>query len=1074
MKKLLQSLFLLLLFAFTAIAQDRTVTGTVTGREDGLPLPGVSVKVKGTTAGTSTGVDGKFSLRVPSGSNTLVFTFIGYKTLEMAIPSGNNMNVRMVSDATQLSEVVVTALGQTREQKSLGYSVGSVDEKDLTYTKSTDVSTSLAGKVAGVQLAGSPSTNFDNATVVVRGVNALGVSNPLYVVDGTITDQTNVIMDNVASVSVLKGAAATALYGNRAGNGVVIITSKKGGRRSAIDVNLSAAFENRYITMPYQDQYAGGYTSNASSPGSTYDAEGFYIFKYKPSTHPASWQAFDGQRIIDYGADESWGPKMNGQLYRPYWSWYPTSEFGTLAPLTPQPDNVNSFYNTGVNLNNSIAFSGGTDNLSYRLMYGNQNRSLTLPNAKRDQHQIGLNGSYDVNKVITVSTDLNYIYSKTNGRPQEGYRLDGLNVTQNFNQWFQRQLDMKRLKNYRNPDGTLQSWNIGDPNSTGNPALYLAPQYWDSPYFVVNENYGISNSNRLVGNVGLKLNFTPKLFLQSYARVSYTNQDSDFRIATGGLNTDEYQIRQLINREMNYETNLNYSTDLGEDISFNGFIGGNIRRNKYDDLFQQTQGGLTFPNYFDINGSIARPVSDRTYENKVIRSVYGKASFGYKNFLYLDGTLRNDWSSALPDDNNSYLYPSVSSSFVFSELIGNSSLRNILTQGKLRASYAQVGSDLGFNQVNIAINNGSLYGSDPAAEIGNQFRTGAVRPALTSSMEFGTDLHFWNRVGLEFTYYDDNNTDQIISLDVDPTSGFSSYQINAGKITRKGIEIGLSGSPFQGKNFNWDMNLTYAKNRSKIVQLSDGLDTYLYGTARLDTRVEHRVGQDWGTIVGRRWRRDAQGRVLVGANGIPLYDINQVRGTIQPDFTGGFFNNLSYKGLNLAFSVDFQKGGLFYSESKNFGSGTGLGAWTTGVNDKGVDFRQFPSAGGGIRIENAVYAPGSRIGGVDVSGQPNATYIPARSYYYTSLQRNAADEMILDKSYVKLREVRLGYDIPKSVFSRLPVKSADVSFTLYNAWLIYAPAKEYGVDPSELEGYFSEGGQLNSSRQYGLNLRVGF
>ncbi len=1053
-----------MLVAFQALAQERAVTGTVTAREDGLPLPGVNVRVKGTSQGTSTSADGKFSLSVPAGANTLTFSFIGYRSQDIAIPSNRTINAVLEIDAEQLSEVVVTALGESREKKSLGYSVGEVKGENLTIAKSNDVSSALAGKVAGVQLQGSPSSTFDNANVIVRGINGLNIGNPLYVIDGTPTLQENVIMDNVESISVLKGPAATALYGNRAANGVIVITSKKGSRNGTpkVEFNLSSSLEDLYILPPYQNQYAGGYTSNSSAPGTTYDAEGFYMFRYKPSTHPASWASFDGQRIIDYGADESWGPKMNGQMYRPYYSWYPGADFGQLSPLVAQPNNVEDFFDTGRFLNNSVAFSGGTDALTYRITYGNQNRTLVIPGAKRDQHQFGINGAYDISKKFTVMTDLGFTTNNTKGQPKEGYTLDGLNVTQNFNQWFQRQLDIDQLKQYRNPDGSLRSWNIGDPNSTGDPSLYLQPQYWDSPWFVVNENYGTTKRNRIVGNLGFNYRFNDVFSLTSYARMNLNSGKGDFRIATGGLQQDQYSSNQLTSTEMNYETNLNFKKTFG-DLSLDGFVGGNLRNNKYDLLNNETRGGLAFPNYFDIAASVSRPFAERQFFEKEVRSVYGKASFGYKSFLYLDGTLRNDWSSALPEDNNSYLYPSVSTSFVFSELMQGSGISKVLSFGKLRAAFAQVGSDLDPYQVNIAINNGSIFNGNPSAEIGNQYRTGSILPALTKSYEVGAEFKFFNRIGLDFSYYVDNNTNQILGLDVASASGFTTAQINAGNIQRKGVELALNGSPFQGKNFRWDVSVNFAKANSIVKELAPGINNYIYNTQRNDFRIENQVGQEWGMMVGRLWKVDDQGRnVYTGTTGINDYTTNNNLGSIIPDFTGGVFNSMSYKGIDLAFSMDFQKGGQFYSLTKMYTEGTGLSKFTTGINDRGVDIRDFPSAGGGVHVT-----------GVTAAGAPLDTYIPARRQFYTNQQRDTRN-VILSSSYFKLREVRLGYKIPASWLGSTPVKGANLGAIVNNAWLIAAPAKKYGIDPSELEVFGREGGQLSSTRQVGLNLRVEF
>ncbi|MCC9165226.1 SusC/RagA family TonB-linked outer membrane protein [Pontibacter harenae] len=1074
MKKSLLFCFLLMsVLLQQAMAQVRTISGKVVDAASGEPIPGVLVLAEGTTTAVSTGVEGNYSINVPEGATSLAFRFIGYQEVTRPIGTNTTINVSMPVDSKQLDEVVVTALGYQREKETLPYSVGVVDSENLTYAKSNDVTTSLVGKVSGVQIQGSPSSSFDNADIVIRGANGLNTSNPpLYIVDGTVTDQNSVIMDNVASISVLKGAAATALYGIRAANGVVIITSKKGAKGApTVDLNLSASFENPSVMMPYQNEYAGGYTSNSNSPGTNFDDEGFYIFRYKPAVHPESWAGFDGQRILQYGADESWGPKMNGQLYRPYYSWYPGEEFGQLSPLVPQPDNIRNFYRTGTYLNNSIAVSGGADNYTYRMTYANQNRTLIVPNAKRDQHQVGLNTTFDISKKLSVSTDLTFTYNDTKGQPGEGYSLNGLNVTQNFNQWFQRQLDFERLKSYRNPDGSLQSWNIGNPNATGNPNIYLAPAYWDSPYFIVNESFSTAESNRLVGNLGFNYKINNNFAWSSYARMSYRGRSGDARMATGGINTDEYSIYEDVTKEMNYETNLTFNRTFG-DISVDALVGGNIRRNTYNRLDETTQGGLSAPNYFDIgNGSISRPLIERGFYEREVRSIYGRASFGYKNFLFVDVTGRNDWSSTLPIDNNSFFYPSVGGSFVFTELLGGTGVTDVLSLGKLRGSWAQVGDDLDPYSVYTSIISRPLYSGTPSTDIGNQFRTGAINPALTTSWEIGTDLRLFNRVGLEFTYYVDDNRDRILALDVDPATGFSTYQINAGKIERKGFEASLSATPVQSQDFAWDVTFNFGRNRSKVVELADGLSNYLASTQRNDTRLEHRVGGDWGMLVGRMWNRDENGNVLVQSNGIPTYSINQERGSIQPDYTGGLFNNLHYKNFNLSFSLDFQKGGLFHSLTKMYGVGAGLHESTVGVNDKGNDWRDFPSAGGGILIPG-VYAPGTTIGGVDVSGQPNTTYINARSYFYTAMQRDNINSNVLDKSYLKLREVRLGYELPKSVFGRLGVRSANIGLIVNNAWLIYAPAQEYGIDPSELENTWYEGGQLPATRTVGANLRV--
>ncbi|RYF44900.1 MAG: SusC/RagA family TonB-linked outer membrane protein, partial [Chitinophagaceae bacterium] len=631
-------------------------------------------------------------------------------------------------ESTTLSTVVVTGLGRTTQTAAIGYSVGSVDGEKLSVAKNTDVSTALAGKIAGVQLIGSPSSTFGNADIIIRGVKGLGLSSPLFVVDGTPTAQENVIMDNVENISVLKGAAATAVWGNRGQNGVVLITSKKGARGSkpAIDVNLGGNIENLALLPGYQDVYAGGYSSNNDTPAQAgTDAAGQYKFAYNAAIHPASWQAFNGQTIIDYGADESWGPKMAGQQYRPYYSWYPGANFGVQSPMTPQPDAINSFFQNGRTFNNSIAFTGGTEGFNFRLTYANQNRTLILPGSQRDNNQLGISANYDISQKFTVSTDFNYRRVKTDRLPQEAYRNDGLNVTQNFNQWWQRQIEMERLKDYRNADGTLNSWNIGDPNSGG---AFLKPQYWDSPYFVVEENYGMSRGNNVFGNLGLNYKITDWLNFDNRVRLNYSESSGDFRIATGGLQQDSFSISSSNNTEFNFESNLNARKSFG-DFSVDAGLGVNLRTNRSRSTLMATQGGLTFPNFFSIAGSVARPTTTNGYSAREVRSILGRASMGYKGIIYVDATIRNDWSSALPTSDNSYMYPSISTSFVFTELMKDAAFTKYLTFGKLRASYAQVGSDLGFNSVNTQIGSGSIFNSYSSSSISDIYRSGQIKPA---------------------------------------------------------------------------------------------------------------------------------------------------------------------------------------------------------------------------------------------------------------------------------------------------------------------------------------------------------
>lgn len=1045
-----------MLFAVTAMAQDRTVTGTVTAREDGLPLPGVSVRVKGTQIGTSTAGDGTFRLSVPSAQKVLTFTFIGYATQDVTIPQSGTMKVSLVSDSKQLSEVIVTAMGQTRDQKSLPYAAAAVDGEDLTVARSTDISTALAGKVSGVQMNGSPSSSFDNGGIIIRGVNGFTIGDPLFIVDGTPTLQENVNMDNVENVTVLKGAAATALYGQRAYNGVVVITSKKGSRKggTSIDFNSSYTAESVSLLPDYQNEYAGGYSAD------------WITFEYDPAIHPASWASFNGQKMLDYGADASFGPKIDGSLYRPYYSWYEGDEFGKLVPLTAQPDNVKQFLRTGHNVNNTLAFSGGGETYNFRIGYTNQDRSLIQRNADRVMNMFNVNGSLDINKYITVSTDFQFAKESRKGQPYEAYRNDGLNIVQGFNQWFQRQLDMKYMeRNQVLPNGNPTSWNIGNPNGTGDLSSIQQPQYWDNPFWVAENNYRTDKRNRVFGNVGLKVNLTSDLAIQAYIRGDINNGLGDERMATGGLQQDYYKTRQFTNNEFNYELNATYKKNFG-DFSFDGLVGGNLRHERREDLRVETNGGLSFRNYFHIDASLARPIDDFLYYRKEVRSVFGKASFGYKGFAYLDVTGRNDWSSVFSPGLNSYFYPSISGTFIASEFFP-ASWRNTFSFAKVRASYAQVGSDMDPYRVALQFNTANAYGSNASLNIGDQLRDGKIKPALTGSFEVGADLKFLNdRIGVDFSYFQNDNKNQILSVTLNGATGYGSNLINAGQLTNKGFEVALSGNPVRSKNVDWNVNVNFSKSRTMVDKITETQKNVIYDNSTFFTNsLNLREGEEWGYVTGRKFKRDANGNLIILANGRPDFQTNQFIGYARPDFTGGAYSSLRVFNFDLGFSLDFQKGGLFNSTTRAFNMGSGLSMETVGVNDKGIDWRLPVSQGGGYKFP-----------GVLADGTPNNRYIEASVAFYNGMQNGAGEMFMIDASYLKLREVRLGYTIPTQFLKTNAnfVKNANIGLIVGNAWLISAPGKKYGVDPSEMESFWEEGGQLPQTRTFGVNLKVGF
>lgn len=1057
MKKLILSLFVLMLVAVNVMAQERTVTGTVTSQDDKLPIPGVSVKIKGGKGGVVTTENGKYSIKVPSAATVLEFTYLGFTAQSRTVGSSSVIDVSLTSDTKSLSEVIVTGIGGTRDSKSIGYSATQISAKDLTVARNTDISSSLAGKVAGVQLNGSPSSTFDNASIIVRGINGFSVDAPLFVVDGTPTIQENVNMDNVESVTVLKGAAATAIYGQRAYNGVVVITSKKGSRggKPVIEFNSSYGIEKTSLLPDYQNEYAGGYTAE------------YIPFVYNAAIHPAAWAAWNGQNMLDYGADSSFGPKIDGTQYRSWASWYQDSpKFGKTEALTAHPDNVKDFLQAGGNLVNTLAFSSGGENFNFRLGYTNQNRKLVQINSNQNKNTVNASGSIDLNEHFTASTDIQFMKEYRKGQPYEGYRNDGLNIVQGFNQWFQRQLDMDEMKDFQTTAaGKPTSWNILGANGTGNLTAITTPQYWDNPFWIANNNYQTYTRNRIFGNINLKYKMNADFAVSAAVRADINNGVSDERMATGGLQQDYYKPSQFTNNEFNYELNLTYKKLIG-DFSIDALLGGNLRHNLNQGVNMSTAGGLSFANYFNIAASIARPTVSNTYNEKEVRSALGRVSFGYKGFAYIDVTGRNDWSSVFAKDLNSYFYPSFSGSFIASNFFPNS-WKNTFSFAKLRASYARVGNDLGAYQLNLAYNINSSYGTNASINIGDQLRDGRIKPALTGTIEIGTEMKFLkNRLGLDFSWYKSKNQDQILPVTVNAATGFTTSLINAGLLTNRGLELSLTGSPIQTKNVEWNLTLNYARTRTIVDKITDRQTNVIYQTSSFFTNTENiEAGKEWGIVKGRTFNRDANGNIIIAASGLPTFTTAQYIGQARPKYTGGAFSSLRVFDFDLGFSLDFSKGGLFNSTTRAFNMGSGLSQETIGVNDKGIDWRLPLSQGGGYKFA-----------GVLANGQPNTRYIDASAAFYDGMQTGAGEMFMIDASYLKLREVRLGYTLPKQFLqsSLKGIKAVNVAFTVGNAWLISAPGKKYGVDPSELENFFTEGGQLPQSRTYGLNLRLTF
>lgn len=1077
MRKLLMVQFLLFLFSFPVLAQDVAITGTVSSAEDGSTLPGVNIAVKGTTRGTSSDVNGTYRLNAPTGS-TLVFSFIGFTTQEVAVGNRTTVNVKLATDAAQLQEVVVTALGISRDKKALNYAVQEVKADKLNFARDQNVGNALAGKVAGVQVLGQSGAKFGNPSIRIRGINSLQGGDPLYVVDGTPTDISQVNMDDVDNLTVLKGPSATALYGNRASGGVIVITTKRAkSGETRLDVNHSTTLDQVALLPKYQNEYGGGYSQD------------FETFEFDPKLHPAAWSSFNGQRILDYSADESWGPRLDGQPHRSAASWQPGPGFGQLTPYEAQPNNVRDFFEKPVSNNTNIAFSRGTEDFQSRISYTHIINNGIIPNSSQTRDYVSSKNSIRFANKLTSNLNINYTSTRTLNQPADRYGSSGGTTPQNsgltgtpltidnatlngynqtigsFNQWFQRQVRIEDLRDYKNSDGSFRSWNIGGPTDS-------RPKYWDSPYTQAYENTNTNRSNRLFGDIGLTYQFLPSLKASATVRRDQNNFYQEARVANGTLNAGGLGAFSTLGAnsvENNYEVLVNYNQDF-RDLSVVANAGGNIRYNRADALFQATVGGLSAPGFYNIAASVSRPLSNNYLYERQVNSVFGNVSVGFRDFVFVEASVRNDWSSTLPANNNSYLYPSISAGLIFTEFIPKN---NVLSYGKLRAGYAQVGTDVGPYQTALAYQTSTAYGNNSTSFLPGTLPNANLLPGLSSSYEGGIDLRFLgSRIGVEFTAYQNDNKNQIIPLPVAPTSGYLNAVVNAGLIQTSGLELHIYANPVKNSNgFTWEFDINADRNRSKVVSLIEGQNNYLLDGPQWRTlTLNARAGQDWGLLTGQGIKKDANGRPVVyssGANaGLYVKENNVNLGSVLPKFKGGWLNTFTYKNLSLRVNTDFVVGGKFFSVTKMFNAYSGLGAETAGLNELGNPKRDPVLTGA-----DASKSGGVLLDAVNEEGQPNTVRVDAQNLYENWLFA-LNERWIYDKTYVKLREVAFGYTLPKRILGNF-VKSANVSFIARNPLLIYS-AIGGGIDISESETLWYEGGQLPPVRSFGVNVRLGF
>jgi TonB-linked SusC/RagA family outer membrane protein len=1074
MKKVLFLTFLFAIMSASALfSQTNVITGTVKSSiESEGPIIGATVFVKGTTTGTITGIDGKYSLSVPQNATTLIFSYIGMKKLEVEVAGRNVLDITMEPDVLGLNEVVVTALGISREKKSLGYSVQEVKGDNISKTKESNFVNSLSGKVSGVQIIQS-NTMGGSANILIRGNKSLMNSNQaLFVVDGVPLDNStnnttlqvngnggydygnaaaDINPDDVESMSVLKGAAATALYGSRAANGVVMITTKKGVARKGIGVAVSAGLMFSKIdrkTLPkMQKEYGGGYGAGYE------DASGYF------------WEADlngDGtnELIVPASEDASWGAKFDPSLMVIDWvGLEPTDAEHYLKPVpwVAAEHDIKDFFETGIKQNYNIAFDGGNDKGTFRLSYTNLTEKGILPNSEIKKNIFNFNGTYNFTSKLSVESNVSYINDNTKGRYGTGY--DPGNPMQSLGQWFQANVDIEDLKNYQiTPDGRQRTWNY---------AYYddLTPIFHNNIYWTRNMNYENDGRDRIFGYSTLRYKLAPWITLEGRVATDYYSQFQEERVAVYSNQTSLYTktLRNFSETNMDFMAKINKS--FGE-FSLNGLFGTNRRRTTIKATTLSTNGGLIVPGLYNLFNSRSPILSTESERLSGVNSVFGNLSVGYKNLVYLDLSGRNDISSTLPSGNHSYFYPSASTSFIISELPGIKGSK-VFSFMKLRLNYAEVGNDAPIYSLFSTYPQKANWETNGRFYVNRILPNPSLKPERTKSIEAGLETKLMNnRFGFDLSLYKTNSIDQIMPVNISRASGYNQRYVNSGEIENKGIEFSLTATVIKARNFSWDLQANWFKNVNTVKSLYEGVDNIILSTS-WDVSTNIVVGQPYGMLRGTNFVY-TNGKRTVDADGWYLIgdDPSAILGSTLPDWNAGITSIFNYKNFSLSALIDISKGGNLYSVDMMYGLATGIFEETAGLNDKGKPKRDPVADGGGIRYD-AVYEDGtpntSYIWAGDWDGAWQYDYLPTAAYVY-------------DASYVKLRELALSYNLPSKLLAKTPVSRVTVSVVGRNLWMIHSNIPNYDPELSLSAGNIQgiADGAYPSTRTFGFNISVGF
>ena len=1074
------------LFMFIGIASAQsTVKGIVTSAEDGLPVIGASVVVQGTTMGAITDMDGNFSLEnVPSSAKNLMVSYVGLRTEIIAIQRGVVMQIVLKSASETLDEIVVTAQGLSRKEKSIGYSAQKVDGEKLTVARQTDLGNAMAGKISGARFYGKSGATFDSGKIVLRGSTDFTTpegSEPIYVVDGSITNKNAVNMDDVESINVLKGAAATALYGSQGGNGAVIITTKSGAKggssKGYFEVSHTMTFDKYYNHYDMQKVYGGGsfgydgaVLGNREGYGNidTMSPDFLYGSQY------GEMQNADGSYYLDYGSDESWGARYDANVKMANANYFdPTSsQYQKAKPFVHGLD-LGDLFQTGVANTTNVSFSKAGKDYSSRVSFTNSTREGLQQNSDAVRRFLAVKTAFKPTDWMNISLDYKYTYRRDHNGAAEGYGATG-NALYSYLQWGHTEVDLDDFRDYKRPDGSWRTWNIKSPSN-------LAANFHDNPYATFDNinNYNTYRWNVFTGDA----EFILPLNLKAGVRVIGNMRASDYesKYNEGSINFNSYYYaRQDQISDLTVQGRLTWSDRFMNDrlsVDAAAFIEQKNYDWKY--LYGNTNSGLIMDGYFNLAGSTGAPSVINYEQHYKTRSVFATATVGFDDTYFLDGSLRNDWDSRLPIANNSFLYGGLSASIMLNQFLKDAEWLNYW---KLRGSFAQVGSTLGAYNTLIAYNytnsnnDNYKYNNMTALYPSSSQLNPNIEPTISTSYEVGTEFRmFDNRFWGDINYYRRDTKNQILNMTVAPQSGYSSRQLNSGLVRNEGIEISLGATPVRTKDFEWNVDFNIAKNENTLVRLNPEIKTYMLegNSFYYFWYIKANEGRPLGEITTMaRWKRNDDGKLILrpttseswGGGWQPSYDLNteKVVGNFQPDWTGGFSTDFQYKNFRLAASFDFMIGGEMVSWTNMWGTGSGTAAESAHINDKGVNVREPIAKGGGVRVD-----------GVDEQGNPVTAYMNAYQYYHY-LANYDLDNWVYSRTYVKMRELSLTYDFSKALLKKagIGLSNASISLVANNPWLIYSACPN--VDPSETGDNWLEGGQAASTRSFGFTVKLGF